>query len=125
MIGGRAVYRITRGLAVPGPVHLLSTGAVLNGTEIPTGVDILNPTTRSSSNGVVVQGLILMGASQTLDGIVWQDTVFVNTKIRYLDGDLKLIHVRFVNCTFQITGSGRAEEFANYVALSTGNLTIG
>lgn len=41
MIGGRAVDRITRGLAIPPHTKLISEGAVINGSEIPPSSDML------------------------------------------------------------------------------------
>jgi hypothetical protein len=118
MIGGRAVYRITRGLAVPPHTKLISEGAVINGAEIPPGSDRLQPSSRAiSRNNNVVSGLILLGASQTLDGIVWRNVTFVNERITYLGGEVVLDHVKFVNCTFNIPQSQKGSKFADYATL--------
>ena len=118
MISGRAVYRITRGLAIPPHTKLISEGAVINGSEIPSSSDMLQPSSRAiSRNDNVVNGLILLGASQTLDGIVWRNVTFVNEQITYLGGEVVLNHVQFVNCTFNIPPNQAGSKFADYAAL--------
>jgi hypothetical protein len=48
----------------------------------------------------IVDGLLIVTPSQTLDGFVWENVVFVNARIRYMGGPVTLKNVRFVNCTF-------------------------
>ena len=123
---GPGAYRITQGLPLPRNIHWLSDGAAINASEIPTGVDILTPTSRSlSANNNAVTGLIFVGAAQTLDGIRWENVVFVNTHIKYLGGQVALANVRFVNCTFEVQESDRGTQMTNYAALQGASLVIG
>jgi hypothetical protein len=118
MLHNRAVYRFTKGVNIPPKVHIGSDGAAINGSEIPRGMDLFNPTTRSLDvNDNSVNGLIIIGASQTLDGFRWKNVIFVGARIKYLGGEIVLDNVRFVNCTFDVPESAKGAEFADYAAL--------
>ena len=125
-VGGKAVYRITRGLTLPPRIELVSDGAFINGSEIPAGEDILKPASLSlSENKNSVRGLNFMGASQTLDGIEWRDVIFYGVKIRYHGKDLRLENVRFVNCVFDAPDDPQGIQLVDYAALALSSLTIG
>jgi hypothetical protein len=67
------------------------------------GGDLLSPAGGGVRGGVrLIDGLVVVTPSQTLDGIVWENVVFVNARIRYLGGPVTLRNVRFVNCTFDL-----------------------
>jgi hypothetical protein len=72
----------------------------------------------------LVSGLVALTPSQTLDGIAWENVVFVNTRIRYLGGPVTLKNVRFVNCTFDIKSSAPGEDLLQYAVLNKSELTI-
>jgi hypothetical protein len=111
---------------LPGPgVTIISDGrTVLDGTKLSG--DILIPPSRSvDDNHILVQGMILMNASQTLDGITWKNVVFVNVHIKYLNGAIALENVRFVNCTFDLPDSQDGARIAEYATLQNNSLRIG
>ncbi len=101
-------------------------GAVVDGSAIPTGTDLLQTSSGSlAKNGASISGLTLDGVTQTLDGVEWKDVVFVNSRVRYRGGDLKLDNVRFVHCTFEVPESSRGAQLADYATLESGALNIG
>lgn len=70
------------------------------------------------ADGVWVEGVGVLGGSQTLDGIHWRDVTFVGSHIRYTGGEIELRNVRFVHCTFEITSDARsATEFGQAAAM--------
>lgn len=125
MLGGRAVYRITRGLSVPRGSRLLSHGAAINGTDIPDWQEMLSPPSRSiSQNGdITVQGLVLIGGSQSLDGIIWENVTFFRERISYNGGDLALEGARFIDCVFDMEDSKTGRSLADYAALLKNSLS--
>ena len=121
-----AVYRPTATAMLAPNASVLAQGAVIRGADLPEGADFLRPTGSSfAANGNSVEGLDFDGVTQTLDGIAWKNVVFVNAHIRYHGGDLKLDHVRFVHCTFDLPQSARGMQLANYAALGSNQLNIG
>ena len=90
---------------------------------------IVPPLVRKFSiNDVRIRNLVIAtptGASQTLDGIHWKDVIFVGAHIKYEGGDLDLQNVRFVNCTFDVIPSPKAQQFIDYAALAMDKLEIG
>ncbi len=76
-------------------------GRILDATLMPATSEILEPpSSRAFKDGVLVDNLVLEGASQTLDGIHWRHVTFVGTRLRYEGGELDLQDVRFVRCRF-------------------------
>jgi hypothetical protein len=124
MLGGRAVYRINHGLQLYKNTHLVSWGAAINGSEIPPTQEMLNPPSIfiSQDQQTSVDGLILIGSSQTLDGILWKNVVFFREHIKYQGGDLSLDHVRFVDCTFEIEDNEYGIRLTEYAALAQDHL---
>jgi hypothetical protein len=57
------------------------------------------------------------GATQQLDGIHWDNVVFIGTHIKYLGGDIDLKNVRFVQCRFNVAATEMGKKFLDYVAL--------
>jgi len=104
---------------LPRTATIVGNGAVLNVTDkFPKGADVLIPESRSlAENKFFIEGIVVFGGSQTLDGIDWRSTVFINTHIRYLGGDLKLTNVTFVNCVFDAVPSPTGVKFVEYAAL--------
>jgi hypothetical protein len=126
MLNGLAVYRITSQLHLYRNVNILSHGAVINGSEIPRGMDAFDPPSKSlAENNEWIDGLILYGVNQTLDGIEWKNVVFVDSHIKYLGGDIKLESVRFVNCTFDVPGNPRGAQLADCTILEERLLASG
>lgn len=106
---------------------LQGKATVFDGRKLPPGGEFFRirpPLQGKLSENVRIIGLIVVGASQTLDGIHWQDVVFVNTHIRYAGGEVELNNVRFVKCTFEIIQSNSGERLAQYVALKLPSLRI-
>src|SRR2546430_3354213 len=126
MIQKRAIYLLTRGLTLPTGVDLVSDGAVLDGSAIPSGTSLFTPVTNPRNlKPSSVTGLILIAPRQVLDRIEWRNVTFVNTHITYNGGPLHLENVLFVKCKFEIPNSERRVRAANYAALLTSHLTIG
>lgn len=125
-MSGPAVYHVTQQLSLKPQTSLQAPGAVVDGSALPAGMDLLQiGSTSLAKNGDSVSGLTLSDVTQTLDGVEWKDVVFVNSTIRYRGGDLKLENVRFVNCTFQVPESNRGSQLADYATLESGTLNIG
>jgi hypothetical protein len=55
------------------------------------------------------------GGTQKLDGLHWKDSLFENMQVEYDGGPIELENVRFINCTFIMKYSPRAETFADMV----------
>jgi hypothetical protein len=77
----------------------------------------------SSSSGKLsdqtwVKDANLIGGSQLLDGIYWENVTFVGMRIRYNSGETGLKGVRFINCTFDFTPSTASAELADAIALN-------
>jgi len=102
-------------------------GVALDGTRQPRRQDILTPPSHSlEDNNISVNGMILVGASQTLDGIDWENVAFINMKIIYRGGSVKLSGVRFINCTFDLPNNQDGARIANYAALdAAGEFMVG
>lgn len=78
------------------------------------------------SRNILVSGPVFRanGSDQTLDGVHWHNVVFVGAHIKYLGGELDLQNVRFVDCTFEIVGDAKGQQFIQYAALGEDKLTI-
>jgi hypothetical protein len=81
--------------------------------------------TGTLADNIRIQGTIISGGFQTLDGMHWSKVVFIGTHIRYRGGQLDLDHVTFVGCTFEAPDNDRGAKFAEYAALLLPQLTIG
>ena len=124
-----ALYRTSGSLVLspPKPIEILGYGAGIDSTSMKPGQEIFLPATRSlDQNPATVRGLILVGATQTLDYMTWEDVTFVNTHIKYLGGPVRLRNVRFVNCTFDFPTNNYGQQLAKYAALEpTQELRVG
>jgi hypothetical protein len=90
-----------------------------------TGGDLFVPDDGGVPNNVrLIQGAVLVTSSQTLDDFVWEDVVFVGTRIRYKGGPLTLKNVRFVDCTFDVPSS-KGAPVLNYAMTGAPELTVG
>jgi len=121
-----SVYRVSSQLTLVPKTAWQAPGAVVDGSAIPSGTDIVQ--TRGGSlaqNADSISGLTLNGVTQTLDGIEWKDVTFVNSRVRYRGGDLKLENVHFVHCTFEVPVNTRGAQLADYATLESGALKIG
>jgi hypothetical protein len=93
-------------------------GAAFDCTALKPGEDVFVPATRSlDTNPTIMRGFTVLGATQTLDYITWEDITFVNTHTKYLNGPVRLHNVRFVNCTFDFPNSVLGQEISKYAAL--------
>ncbi len=72
---------------------------------------------RAAAVPVTISGGAFADGTQTIDGITWIGTVFLNCHIRYQGGVLSLDHVTFVNCTFEVADNPRAYEAVDLIAL--------
>lgn len=125
-MNGDAVYRVSGQLILLPKTNWQAPGAVVDGSAIPTGTDLLQTSSGSlAKNGASISGLTLDGVTQTLDGVEWKDVTFVNSRIRYHGGDLKLDNVHFVHCTFEVPESDRGAQLAGYATLEGSPLNIG
>jgi hypothetical protein len=101
------------------------SASVLDATALPEEAEILIPPhSRLFVDDVRVSDLTLEGASQTLDGIHWQNVTFVHSRIRYEGGEMELKNVRFVNCTFGIELGEKGVRLADAIALEPVSLVI-
>jgi len=125
-MNGGAVYRVSSQLLLPPKTAWQAPGAVVDGSAIPSGTDLLQTSSGSlAKNSDSISGLTLDGVTQTLDGVEWKDVTFVNSRVRYRGGDLKLDNVHFVHCTFEVPESSRGAQLADYATLESGTLNIG
>ena len=125
-LSGSMLYRAGHQLALAPQTALQAPGAVIDGSAVPYGTDLLEPASGSlAKNGNSVSGLTLQGVTQTLDGVEWKNVTFVNSRIRYRGGDLRLDGVHFVHCTFEVPTNSRGSQMADYATLENGILTIG
>lgn len=100
-------------------------GAFLDASMMPGEAEILlPPESRQLSDHVRVHDLTIGGASQTLDGIHWRNVTFIDTRLRYEDGQLDLNNVRFVHCTFGFPSDRRGASLANAIALGKTSFMI-
>jgi hypothetical protein len=125
-LSGGTVYRASNQLRLLPKTDWQAPGAVVDGSAVPSGTDLLQTASGSlAKNSDSISGLTLDGVTQTLDGVEWKDVTFVNSRIRYRGGDLKLDNVHFVNCTFEVPSSSRGAQLADYATLENGALNIG
>jgi len=114
-------YQIFGTVYLPKNFHLSAAvplGVALDGEHQPRTQDILTPPSDSlEDNNVSVNGMILIGASQTLDGIDWENVAFINMRIIYRRGSMKLSNVQFINCTFDLPNNQAGARIADYAAL--------
>ena len=126
LLSGDALYRASHQLTLAPQTVLDAPGSVLDGSALAPGTDLLQPAGASlAKNGNSVSGLTLQSVTQTLDGIEWKNVTFVNSRIRYRGGDLRLDGVHFVHCTFEVPSNNRGSQVADYATLESGVLTIG
>lgn len=134
--GATAPHAVT----IPGHVVLASPQAVgaesildpatVKGTDIDatlmpeTAEIILPPASRVFADNVRVEGLTIVGASQTLDGIHWKNVTFIGTRLRYEGGEVSLRNVRFLRCTFGFSSDERGARLATAVALGQTSFVI-
>ena len=89
----------------------------------PPGVqDFGTPFVRRLSDDIFIQNLTVKGGEQNLDGIHWDNVVFLDTLIKYDGDEVELHNVRFVNCAFDMPDSPRTARMANYAALQLSDL---
>lgn len=120
-----AVYRPNAQVLLPVQANVSASGAVLDGSELLGGVEMLTPRSTAPQGNNSISGLTFKGVTQTLDGADWKDVTFVNANIRYRGGAVKLEHVRFVNCSFEVSQSDRGAQFAKSVGLGNDPVNIG
>jgi hypothetical protein len=93
----------TLNFSPPRPVTVEGNGAALDARGMHPEQEMLVVATRSlEKNPIIMKDLILVGATQTLDYITWENITFVGTHIKSGGGPVRLINVRFVNCTFDL-----------------------
>jgi hypothetical protein len=100
-------------------------GNYLDATLMPeTSEVLLPPATRKLADGVRVEGLMIEGASQTLDGVRWRNVTFVGMRLRYEGGEISLQNVKFVRCRFGFTTDERGAKLADAIALGKTSIAI-
>jgi hypothetical protein len=90
----------------------------------PDAEILLPPVSTLISDGIRVQGLVLSGASETLDGIYWENVTFIRTRVRYDGGEISLHSVRFADCTFGMPPNERGARLATAIALGQTSIVI-
>lgn len=78
------------------------------------GNPVLTPSPAAPSLPLM-QEFVFRDARQKLDGFFWKDIVFENTRIEYDGGPMALQNVRFINCTFTMKYTPRADKFAELI----------
>jgi len=113
------LYPTLTSIVIPlGQITTEGYGAGLDCRSMKPGQEIFIPVPRSLDRfPEPVRGLILVGATQTLDYMTLEDVTFVNTNIKYLGGPVRLRNVRFVNCTFDFPSNNFGHQIAEYAAL--------
>ncbi len=113
---------------IPASTHLLPatfSSSILDASGLPEEAEILLPPhSRLFVENVWVEGLTLIGASQTIDGVHWKDATFANSRIRYEGGEVELKNVRFVNCTFGFVTNNRGARLSDAIALGPVSIVI-
>lgn len=100
-------------------------GTLLDATMMAGDAEILlPPASRLVSDGVRVRNLTLKAASQTLDGVYWENVTFIGTRLRYDGGEVSLHNVRFINCTFGMPSNERGARLASAIALGESSIVI-
>jgi len=120
-------FATSRSLSPGDTINLEALGGeYLDATVMADTVEIFAPPmTRSLADNVTVNGITIAGATQTLDGIHWRNVEFVDTRVRYADGDVDLQDVHFVRCTFTFPDDERGSQLADAIALGKSTFTIG
>ncbi|MGH9714073.1 MAG: hypothetical protein ACRD5M_12320 [Candidatus Acidiferrales bacterium] len=100
-------------------------GNILDATDMPSSSEILEPPfSRQFADNVQVQNLTLSGATQTIDGIRWENVTFIGTRLRYQGGEVSLQNVHCVRCTFGFAIGDRGARLAIAFALGKTSLVI-
>jgi hypothetical protein len=99
------------------------TGGVLDMSNISGDAIILGKGIRPHPLPSL-QGTVIKGGTQTLDGFDWQHVIFIGMRIKYKGGEVKLDNVVFVNCTFELQKDERGARVADYIALAIPTLNI-
>lgn len=100
-------------------------GNILDATLMADDAEVLlPPASRLVTDGVRVRDLTVKGASQTLDGIYWENVTFIGTRLRYDGGEISLHSVRFINCTFGMPSDERGARLATAIALGESSIVI-
>ncbi|HTV60401.1 MAG TPA: hypothetical protein VMJ93_16130 [Verrucomicrobiae bacterium] len=93
-------------------------GNVLDATSMADDAEVLlPPASRLFTDSVRVRNLTIQGASQTLDGVYWENVTFIGTRLRYEGGEVSLHNVKFVNCTFGMEPNNVGARLATAIAL--------
>lgn len=93
-------------------------GNILDATTMADDAEVLlPPASRLFTDSVRVRNLTIRGASQTLDGVYWENVTFVGTRLRYEGGEVSLHNVRFVDCTFGMEPNDVGARLATAIAL--------
>jgi hypothetical protein len=100
-------------------------GNILDATMMADDAEVLlPPASRLMTDGVRVRDVTVKGASQTLDGIYWENVTFIGTRLRYDGGEISLHSVRFINCTFGMPPDERGARLATAIALGQSSVVI-
>jgi len=100
-------------------------GDVLDATMMAEDAEVLlPPASRLFTDGVRVRNITVKGASQTLDGVFWENVTFIGTRLRYDGGEVDLRNVRFIDCTFGMEPNDRGARLATAIALGQTTIVI-
>jgi hypothetical protein len=72
----------------------------------------------------LVRGVILIGCPEDLDGFVWENVVFIGSKISYHGGAVILRNVSFINCKFEANMTPNGQRFLQYASLDEKSLAV-
>jgi hypothetical protein len=101
-------------------------GTAMDGSKLPPKVDIFNfGEPHTLKRNIRFTNSRLVGGAQLLDGVRWENVIFEGMHIRYNGGEVELLNVKFVNCTFEVNSTPRGREVVEFVALKSPHLKIG
>jgi hypothetical protein len=99
-LNGFGMYSTSATLQCPSGANVVGRGPVI-AINVGDG-DWARPVAGPRKGACRISNVAIVTPSQTLDGFVWNNVVFIGARIRYMGGPVTLKNVRFVNCTFDI-----------------------
>jgi hypothetical protein len=125
-VPGHVVIASPQAVSAQGVINRATMGGdYLDATLMPeTSEVLLPPSTRNFNDNVLVEGLTIEGASQTLDGVRWKNVTFVGMRLRYEGGEISLQNVKFVRCRLGFVTDERGAKLANAIAMGETSIEI-
>jgi hypothetical protein len=78
-------------------------------------------TSQGTSTDVVINNVKVVGLAQDIGNLTWTNDIFENCLIRYHGGPLRMVNVRFFNCSFELPPTmGGLRIFLDHLATHQG-----